>query len=252
MNPSPRTALVIDAHKLAKLCMDGPALKVTMQYRSPLLFPLRRVARIHIIGTPDIGMDTLMHCAEQQVPVAFFNAHGRLRCRLLPPANENARIGHWLEHIEFDPEAQGIYREWQLNQALHSMAKFGFNIGARGSRLKLVDDTLRHLCRQKMDKKDFLAAIDWFDGMLQFQLEQMLDTIGLSQNPCVKTRLLADIKPICQIPLLHGLACRVNNGKEFRVTPQTMTALYQRQSDQIEHSVSRMLSQLATSMEAIN
>lgn len=76
------TSLVIDSRKLARMGMDGPALKVTMRGRSAILFPLRRLCRIHILGTPESGMDALLFCAEQRVPVAFFHFNGRLRCRL--------------------------------------------------------------------------------------------------------------------------------------------------------------------------
>lgn len=230
--------------------MDGPALKITMKLRSPMLFPLRRLSRIHIIGNPECGISTLLNCAEQCIPVAFFHANGRLRCRLRPPYSNHAMIDHWLEHVEFDPEAQQIYMEWQTNQALHALASLGFNVGVCENRRKLVHEALRSMCKKTMGKKDFNTALDWIDGLLQFHLEQLIESAGLTHNSSSKSRLLADIKSICELLLLHGLVEHLVPKNGFVVSAQSMTVFYQRQSEHIELAVKRMLSQLVSRLEA--
>src|SRR5690606_9576493 len=140
------TSLVIDARKVDKICLDGPALKVVMISRSPVLFPLRRLLRIHVIGTLGTGVDALLHCAERQIPVAFFHPNGRLRCRLLSPAQDCGLVEHWFEHVEFDSAIRQVYEEWLLHQELHLLSKLGFNAGACERRGQLVYEALRGAC----------------------------------------------------------------------------------------------------------
>lgn len=244
------TSLVIDARNLDRLCMDGPALKVTMRYRSPMLFPLRRLSRIHIIGTPESGMATLLVCAEQCIPVAFFHANGRLRCRLQAATDSSTLIDHWLEHIEFDPEAKSFYREWLHNQALHTLASLGFNTGVRENRCKLAQETLRNTCKKVLGKTEFHSALDWIEGLLQFHLEQLIENAGVTQNSNSRTRLVSDLKSICEIFILHRLAEYLAQKKSFVASAKTMTDFYQKQSVQVELAVKRMLSQLVSGLEA--
>lgn len=251
MTHATHTSLVIDSRNLERLVMDGPALKITMKFRSPIFFPLRRLSRIHIIGIPDCDMTTLLLCAEQSIPVAFFHTTGRLRCKLQPPYDTPANIDHWIEHIEFDPEAQGIYMEWQTNQALHVLSNLGFNIGACENRRKLVNESLRRICKNQMGKSQFNTALDWIDGLLQFHLEQLIEFTGLVHNSKTKKRLVFDIKSICESLLLHGLVEHIGIRREFFVSAKTMTDFYQCYSDHIEKTVKRMLSQLISRLEAI-
>ncbi|MDF1589022.1 MAG: CRISPR-associated endonuclease Cas1 [Gammaproteobacteria bacterium] len=244
------TSLVIDTRKLAQLGMDGPALKVVMKMKSPVLFPLRRLLRIHIIGTPQSGMDALLFCAQQRIPVAFFHADGRLRCRLQAPASDTALVDHWFEHVEFDPEVKQIYADWLLHQGLYALSIMGFHLGAYQTRHKLVYEALRSFCTESLGKQDFRTALDWLDGLLHFQLEQVIAEIGFSQQRG-QNKLLNDIKPLAQLWLLHGLANHLQRKPHFAITSQTMITFYQTQTSLIEYSTRRMLIQLTTRLEAI-
>ncbi len=84
-----KTCLVIDAEKTSHIMLDGPALKITMHLQSARLFPLRRIARIHVIGSVENSFETMVSCAERQIPVAFFTKQGKLRCQLYYPVFEN-------------------------------------------------------------------------------------------------------------------------------------------------------------------
>lgn len=251
MSQAHLTSLVISSSKLETLCMDGPALKVTMQNKSPLLFPLRRLSRIHIVGSPDCGMNTLLHCAEQSVPVAFFHGNGRLRCCLLRPNQGSSTLEHWLEQVEFDNDARNLYRDWHLNQMLHELGKLGFTIGANSHRHKMASETLRGTCNKLIGKDELISAQDWLEGLLQCHLEQLLDSAGMTRNTNAKFRLLEDIKQICELPLLHGLASQLLKASEFIVSANSMTALYQQKANDIEFSVKRMLAQLLSTLEEL-
>lgn len=244
------TCLVIDSRKLESLSMDGPALKVRMRTQSARLFPLRRLSRIHVVGSISDGLDTLLHCAEQQVPVAFFTINGRLRCQLYFPVFENSLISHWLEHVDFDVEARQVYEDWLHHQTLHVMSLIGWNQGAREVRFQCLSDRLRHLCNCAIGHKTFLHAMEWLDGILAVHLSQVIVSHGLSNQSSGKRRLMSDIAPICQLLLIYYLACAVER-KKIRISAQSMSDLYQKHSSDIEHTTKRMLSQLATRLESI-
>lgn len=244
------TSLMIDSRKLLHMGMDGPALKVIMRGRSKVLFPLRRLCRIHILGTPNSGMEALLFCAEQQIPVAFFHLNGRLRSRLLPAAGAGGLIDHWFEHVEFDPQIRQLYDDWVQYQGLHSLSLLGISGGACESRKKLLYEALRGYCRQQLGRKNMKTALEWLDGLLRFHLEQVIETFGFIQERG-RLKLLADIKPICDLCLLHALALHLQQHTGFCVTARQMTAFYQQQAVQVEFSSRRMLMQLVNKLEAV-
>lgn len=249
MNEVALTTLVIDSRKLQHLKMDGPALKVTMHGRSPMLFPLRRLSRVHILGIPEVGMDALLFCAEQQVPVAFFHHSGRLRCRLQPAVTSTTLPDHWLEHVEFDPEIAQLYEDWVLHQELYVIASLGINKGARESRRKILVEGLRHFCRERLGRGGLKEALEWLEGQLRFHLEHTIETFGFTQHRG-RARLLADMLPLGQLQLLFSLANRLLQG-EMQIHAQTMTAFYQAHAVQVEYTARRMLTQLVYKLEAV-
>ncbi len=247
--PAP-TSLMIDARKLQQLGMDGPALKVVMKTKSPVLFPLRRLMRIHIIGTPQSGMDALLHCAQQRIPVAFFRPDGRLRCRLQAPYSDSSLVDHWFEHVEFDPQVKQIYAEWLQHQELYALSVMGFNSGACQNRRHLVYEALRGFCAEALGKKAFHHALDWLDGLLNVQLEQIITGLGFTQARG-QQKLYRDIKPMTELYLLHGLAIQLQQNPNYTISAQSITTFYQRQAGTVEYASQRMLTQLITRLEAI-
>ena len=244
------TCLVIDARSLDSLSVDGPALKVRMRSQSPRLFPLRRLSRVHVVGVIKDGLEPLLHCAENQIPVAFFTVSGRLRCQLYFPVYENSIISHWLEHVDFDVEARQLYDDWLFHQTLHVLSMMGCTEGARESRYQLIEEKLRGLCNRYLGPKDFQIAMDWLGGMLVVHISQLVVDYGLSNQSRGKRRLMDDISPICELWLIYFLASHASR-RRVQVAAQAMSDLYQKHSAEIEYTVRRMLTQLATRLESI-
>jgi hypothetical protein len=247
---TPATCLVIDARKLESLSVDGPALKVTMRSQSARLFPFRRLSRVHVVGAIKEGIDTLLQCAERQIPVAFFTVAGKLRCQLYFPVYESSIISHWLEHVDFDVEAKQVYEDWLCHQTLNVISMTGFNEGARESRLQLLNEKLRRICKQRLGKDDFEAAMDWLSGILSAHLSQLIVEYGLANQSRGKRRLMEDLSPICETWLMFSLGSQVCK-RRMRISAQSMSDLYQAQSEDIEFIIRRMLTQLATRLESI-
>lgn len=244
------TCLVIDSRRLDQLSLDGPALKVRLHAQSARLFPLRRLSRIHVVGAITDGLEPLLHCAEHQIPVAFFTLTGKLRCQLYFPINENSLISHWLDHVDFDVEAKQIYEEWLLHQTLHMLSMVGHTVGNRESRYKLVNESLRSICKRFLGSKDFQSAMDWLNGILAVHLSQLIVDYGLSNQSRGKRRLMQDISPVCELWLVNILATKAGKHR-IKITAQTMSDFYQQQSGQIEYTARRMLTQLVSSLESI-
>lgn len=248
----PRSCLVIDATKLEHLVMDGPALSLCLQNQSRRLFPLRRLARIHVMGQMQCGFDALLHCAEQQIPVAFFNLQGKLRCQLYYPVFENSVLAHWLEHVEFDEQAKDIYNEWLSLQRLHILGKMGCRSGASESRLNQAEVHLHTLFNKHWGHRQLLAAREWLSGMLAAHLSQLIVKHGLANQSRGKRRLLEDMLPACEIWLLYLLAVSViEHRKTYAIDAFGMSFFYQNHADEIDYMAQRMLSQLASRFEAI-
>jgi len=247
---TPATCLVIDARKLESLSVDGPALKVTMRSQSARLFPFRRLSRVHVVGAIREGIDSLLHCAEQQIPVAFFTVAGKLRCQLYFPVFDNSIISHWLEHVDFDVEAKQIYEDWLCNQTLNVISMTGFNEGARESRLQLLNERLRRICKLRLGKDDFEAAMDWLSGILSVHLSQLIVEYGLANQSRGKRRLMDDLSPICETWLMFSLGSQISK-RRTRISAQSMSDLYQAQSDDVEFIIRRMLTQLESRLESI-
>lgn len=244
------TCLVIDARTLDSLTVDGPALKVRMRSQSPRLFPFRRLSRVHVVGSIRDGLDSLLHCAENQIPVAFFTVSGRLRCQLYFPVYENSILSHWLEHVDFDVEAKQIYDDWLIHQTLHVISMMGYTEGARESRYQLIAERLRSLCNRYLGRKEFHGAMDWLNGMLSVHISQLIVAYGLANQSRGKRRLMDDLSPVCELLLIYFLATYASK-QRVRVAAQSMSNFYQKHSQEIEYTIRRMLTQLATRLESI-
>ena len=246
-----KTCLVIDARKLANLQLDGPALRIRLHTKSNQLFPLRRLARIHILGPLANGLDALVHCAENQIPVAFFSAAGKLRCQLYYPVYKHTQLSHWLDYVEFDPEISEQYSQWLQNQMLHTLAQLRCNTGAHPQRKVLLEQRLRDLCNRTIGHKRLQEAEQWLNGMLVNHLSHLLADHGLANNSRNKRKLLEDLLPICELWLLYHLTEFVVSKKKLTFNAQGMSDFYHSQSPAIDYTVKRMLVQLMGIFEAI-
>jgi hypothetical protein len=245
-----KTCLVLDARKLERLRMDGPALRVTMREQSSLLFPLRRLDRIHIIGNLHEGLDALVTCAERQIPIAFFSATGKLRCQLYYPVVEHTQLSHWLEHIEFDVEASEQYSEWLNNQQAYFLSTLTPVASHQRMRLQCLQETIHHLGRKVLGERQYHLAQEWLEGICITQLSQLIVNHGFANNSRGKQRLMDDLLPLFCLWLGYQLATQLERDS-MAINGKTMSGFYQSQSDALAYMGRRMLAQLASRLEAI-
>lgn len=245
-----KSTLLIDTRRLEKLAMDGPALSIHLHEQSVRLFPLRRLARIHVMGELQQGFDALMHCAEQQIPVAFFSNKGKLRCQLYFPLANNGILAHWLDHVEFDAEVQEEYRQWLELQRLHTLSQLNLRqVNMNHARL---EQELRTRAIQLLHSKKLCHdAIDWLEGFLLTHLSQLVAAHGLGNNCRAARRLLDDIQPLFIITLLHALVHALQQRQRLHINAIGMSDFYHRYSEDIIYNVQRMLTQLASRLEAL-
>jgi hypothetical protein len=248
----PRTCLVIDAENLDQLYMDDRALCISLLHENVRLFPLRRLARIHVMGEINTGMNALIHCAEQQIPVAFFSRRGKLRCQLYYPVFQNGILGHWLEHVEFDQQVAEIYESWLTLQQLHILSQIGVCDGAPEARIKRTKQRLHELLNTHWGKGNIHEAHEWLNGILFSHLSQLAMQHGLANQSRCKRKLLEDLLPISELWMVYLLAVSIIEKKQIpELNAKGMSRFYQNHSINIEYMISRMLSQLVSRMEAI-
>lgn len=195
-------------------------------------------------------MDALIHCAENQIPVAFFTTKGKLRCQLYFPVFENNIIAHWLEHIEFDAAASHEYEEWLSHQRLHLLSQIGSRTGPIETRLQLTQEKLNSICKRKLGEKDYRLALDWLDGMLTVHLSQIIVNQGLANQSRNKRRLMDDLTPVLDLWLKNRFSQYLEQHTPS-ITARRMSEFYQDNAEWMEYLVRKMLTQLASRLEAI-
>lgn len=245
-----KSCLVLDAHKLEKLSIDGPALKIRLLHQSDRLFPFRRLARVHIVGTLNNPIEPLIELAEQHIPVAFFTLKGKLRCQLYYPVFANSIISHWLEHVEFCPQAKHEYAEWLLHQNLHFLASMGYRNGNLETRLQSVEEHLNKGCKKIISSAQYELALDWLSGIMAVHMSQVIAAQGVAHQSRATRKLMDDLSPICILWIKAILFQKLQTGK-ITITAQTMSYLYQEQATFIEYTLQRMMVQLITRLESI-
>lgn len=246
-----KSCLVIDARKLAGLSLDGPALKIRMSLQSSRLFPLCRLARIHVLGSLQAGFDALLHCAEQQIPVAFYTLKGKLRCQLYYPVFEQRFLSHWLDHMDFDSQVKQQYQDWLANQTLFLLASIEERDGIHQSRADLCREKIHHQCKQSLGEQRFHEAGDWLQGFMLAQLSQILVSLGLPNQSRNKRLLQEDLEPLCLLWLLHQLARHCQKRPLHKIDAYSMSTFYEQHADSLDYIIRRMLVQLSSALEAI-
>lgn len=248
----PKSTLVVDATRLIRLAVDGPALRVRIQGCSDMLFPFRRILRVQVIGVPRSGFDALIACAERRIPVAFFDGCGRYRCRLGPPAIDPTGVDARLEQIEYDCCSRAVYEEWKRNQSAHLLSLLGVGDPAARRAPDRVRKSLFSTLRQQLIQKDLEEAQNWIQGMLTFHLEQALDAVGPVTHMRIRSRLIQDLSErLVLIPLID-LAATSTPSRAQMADARAATHLYRRTARVVEHHAIRMLFQLIELLDRLD
>src|SRR5690625_8011083 len=86
----------------------------------------------------------------------------------------------------------------------------GCTHGARELRLKLVDERLNHLCKQKLGERKFQLAMEWLNGIMTVHLSQIIVNQGLANQSRGKRQLMSDVMPLYELWLRYHLAQRLD------------------------------------------
>ncbi len=255
-----RICLHIDARKLQRIKLDGPAINVMMKGAAEQLFPLRRLARIHLTGTPEQGLDAFLACANQHIPVAFFDGFGRLKAMLYLPKENNTVLGHWLEALHTDLGIKTIYTQWQENIQLHwfaqSKAKWiphGRISRSKGQAhdAKIIEESVAKELRKIHQHNQWTDAQPWMEGMLRVQLAQILDQFGLNPHTHEHRELLSDLEKPLQQMLKVEIAIWLIHDRPTAVSGKELTTLYERIAETVQHEAEKALWRLQYAIERI-
>jgi hypothetical protein len=244
-----KTCVFIDAQRVDFLGIDGPALRVCMVEQSVRLFPLRRILRIHVLGTLSKGFETLITCAERKIFVAFFTRTGRLRGQLYYPALEQTPLSHWLEHIEFDSDIHQNYQDWLLHQSLFLLSQTGFRRGCSLQGLQQASKKQEGLATEMLGV-ECPQAWHWLEGYLHIQVAQLLLDFGLAHPSRAKRLLQADLMPLFTLWMRNAFLIWQQR-KRLPINGRTMTYFFQQHHNDLDTIGRRMLTQLASRFEAI-
>src|SRR5690625_7645593 len=102
----------------------------------------------------------------------------------------------------------------------------GCTHGARELRLKLVDERLNHLCKQKLGERKFQLAMEWLNGIMTVHLSQSIVNQGLANQSRGKRQLMSDVMPLYELWLRSQLDQR-RGRKVLHVTPEDLSQIHQ-------------------------
>ena len=119
-----------------RVVLDGPALCVAREERSPQLFPLRRLSRVYSSDRADWTSEALLACAAAGVAVVFIDESGEVVARVLGRPGERDELYGRLVEFLLLPQATGMYRHWREDlrrrAAWWAGVKLAVPVGLRG------------------------------------------------------------------------------------------------------------------------
>jgi hypothetical protein len=249
-----KTRLMIDANKVERLFVDGPSLVIGLHAAALTRLPLRRLRSVIVVGILRHGLEALLHCAEQQIPVLFCDARGNVKTQILPYRQALFHWDDWLESLGFDPVFDAAYRQWLTNQQWHLRSLIQRDLDSQFDeskpwRVAMLECCLNHRLKSVLSSKQQQdEARDWLAGLMRVHLNELLSQQGLKPHHLGAERILTDFATDLerlarhrQVQWLQNHSCPIN--------AKWMSICYQSIADELEQHILRICLQLRTLIE---
>lgn len=249
-----KTRLMIEGNKVERLFIDGPSLVIGLHCAALTRLPLRRLRSVVVVGRLQSGLEALLACAEQHIPVLFCDGHGTVKTQILPYQRAVFDWDDWLESLGFDPVFDAAYRQWLDNQQRHLRSMIQRDLDSDFDehhpwRVAMLECTLNHRLKSVLSgHTQQVEARDWLAGMLRVHINEILAQQGLKPHQVGAERLLADfwidlerLARHRQVQWLQQHACPIN--------AKWMSMCYQSMADELEQHLLRICLQLRTLIE---
>ncbi len=179
--------LYLDGQNATRVLRDGPALRVRRAGAADALFPLGRLGRVVVRGQVEWQTSALLACAEGGVPVAFLNAQGRLRARVVgdPPSPDVAGITSSFRVLLHGPGGRERYRDWvraHLRRAVLGFVPWHARAGAIPS-----PKAVKRMMDQRLRGYVKMPELRRFDrqlhGLVNERADRCIRKAGLTLDP---------------------------------------------------------------------
>lgn len=138
-----RQPLVLGFHRPgSRVELEGPALRVIVEGRAAVYFPLRRVSRIVAGPSAEFRTEAILACAQQGVVIVWQDASRGLVARTVGRTNARSGMRQAVIDLLLDPDAQPRYQAWLLETEKRIASLVGRQIEAP-SELAVYPDRLR-------------------------------------------------------------------------------------------------------------
>lgn len=125
-----------------RIGLDGPALRVTVEGRATVYFPLRRVSRIVAGPSAEFRTEAILACAQEGIVIVWQDASRGFVARTVGRTNARSGMRQAVIELLLDPEWQPRYRGWLLETEKRTASLVAQQIEAP-SELSLYPDQLR-------------------------------------------------------------------------------------------------------------
>lgn len=129
---------------------DGPALRVRVERRAEMRFPLDRVSRIVAGAHVTWSADALRACLERAIPIVIVKRDGSPLGSVQPARVRPARLADALEELLDWPDWHDIYRCWLRAARMRVVTEWRREQETQGAKIDLasyLDFVKRHVYR---------------------------------------------------------------------------------------------------------
>ena len=239
----------IEAGRLKFCKVDSVSLSISGENEAVRSFPLRAIRLLVVIGQAREGLDFLLNCVEQGIPVQFVHENGRLSCRLQMLDDRRSLLADWLPHIDANPCWLKAYKTWHYEVSTRVILRSWGRLETWQDLDKVRDQIGREILKSKhLDITQFKALLVWFDSWLQLDLLGVLEVRGVQAGSEASQKLLQDLLPLYSI----WLACTwLKDTKQLsgHNTTEQALSLYGRLIPRLKENMSLELKELVSIFE---